>query len=136
MTVPSELRALQPCPFCNGEASLIIPSNLVVADCADVYVACDECEAQGQTIIVELRDAVEGRFPQEEAEAVQAWNQRNNASALLDEIEGLKRDRDLLIRDFESRAKQCRTNLDAFDTTAASVWDFAADAIREKRDVA
>lgn len=31
--------------------------------------------------------------------------------------------------DFRNRARICRTNPDAFDTKAASVWDFAADAL-------
>lgn len=34
--------------------------------------------------------------------------------------------------DFRWRAEQCRTNLDAYDATAASVWDLAADAVRER----
>lgn len=36
------------------------------------------------------------------------------------------------VRDFRWRARQCRTNLDAFDPSAAAVWDFAADALEGK----
>ena len=60
------------CPHCNGEA-WIIQSPISPRMAA----TCRSCGAIGG-----LRDT--------EAEAVQAWNQRNNASALLDEIEGLR----------------------------------------------
>lgn len=36
------------------------------------------------------------------------------------------------IKDFRWRAHQCRTNPDAIDSTAAVVWDFAADALEQK----
>ena len=39
------------------------------------------------------------------------------------------------VEDFRWRARQCRTNRDAFDTKAASVWDAAADALETKHAV-
>lgn len=37
------------------------------------------------------------------------------------------------VKDFRWRAEQCRTNPDAFDTKAAAIWDFAADALEGKQ---
>ena len=34
--------------------------------------------------------------------------------------------------DFRWRAYQCRTNDMAFDPQAAAIWDFAADAVRDR----
>lgn len=53
-----------------------------------------------------------GFYPRE----LMAWNRRTE---------------DRYIADFRSRARMCRTNMDAYDDKAAAVWDFAADAIEE-----
>jgi len=71
-----EREGLRECPFCGGEASLEIPSDLNTAQYDDVCVCCDECEIRGQAVLVELAENVEGRFPDEEAEAIAAWNTR------------------------------------------------------------
>jgi len=67
---------LEACPFCGGEASLTIPSEHVQADCADIYVSCDECEAEGQHFVVETQDRTPDLWPYEQRDAVAAWNQR------------------------------------------------------------
>ena len=36
------------------------------------------------------------------------------------------------VADFRHRARICRTNPDAFDTKAASIWDLAADALEAR----
>jgi len=68
---------LKPCPFCGGEASLTIPSEQVQADCADIYVSCDECEAEGQRFVVEMQDRTPYLWPYEQRDAIAAWNQRS-----------------------------------------------------------
>lgn len=72
---------LKPCPFCGGEAALIIPSELVEADCADIYVSCEECEAESQHVVVEMRDRTPDLWPCERRDAIAAWNTRLSHSA-------------------------------------------------------
>lgn len=67
---------LEACPFCGGKASLTIPSEHVQADCADVYVSCDECEAEGQHFVVEMQDRTPDLWPYEQRDAIAAWNKR------------------------------------------------------------
>lgn len=67
---------LKGCPFCGGEASLTIPSEHVQADCADIYVSCDECEVEGQRFVVEMKDRTSDLWPYEQRDAIAAWNTR------------------------------------------------------------
>lgn len=71
-----EIEKLKSCPFCGGEASLTIPSEHVQADCADIYVSCDECEAEGQHFVVEMQDRTPDLWPYEQRDAIAAWNTR------------------------------------------------------------
>jgi hypothetical protein len=57
-----------------------------------------------------------------------------SAPALIDHLEsdgGVEAMREH-VRDFRWRANQCRTNLDAYDSNAAAIWDLAADALEGK----
>ncbi len=73
--IPDSAKLL-PCPFCGGEASLTIPSEHVQADCADIYVSCDECEAEGQRFVVEMQGRTPDLWPYERRDAIAAWNTR------------------------------------------------------------
>lgn len=53
---------LKPCPFCGGEAKIIVSGGCDGEDCL-VWVCCDECGAESA-----LLDSTE--------EATAAWNRR------------------------------------------------------------
>lgn len=60
---------------------------------------------------------------------VQAFARHREAS-IAPYVEALR----ALVKDFRWRSRMCRTNADAFDTKAAAVWDFAADAVQAQID--
>lgn len=55
---------------------------------------------------------------------------RHREASIAPYIEALR----ALVKDFRWRSRMCRTNADAFDTKAAAVWDFAADAVQAQID--
>lgn len=73
--------ALKPCPFCGGAASLDDLGYCGPADCYDVVVVCDECDARGTTLFVDQHQPGAREFEAEvAAEAVAAWNKRSAES--------------------------------------------------------
>jgi Lar family restriction alleviation protein len=70
---------LKPCPFCGGPADIITPSFPMAADCDDIFVKCEDCDAMGAQVLFDqdthdaedLEDLID--------EAVTAWNTRFEA---------------------------------------------------------
>lgn len=42
--------ALEPCPFCGGEGVVVPVPTDMAADCTDVYVRCQACDAMGHDL--------------------------------------------------------------------------------------
>lgn len=68
---------LLPCPFCGSDAHLSGLGYCGPADCYDVQVVCDRCDAQTATLIVDqsLPD-VAAQEAQVSAKAAASWNRR------------------------------------------------------------
>ena len=67
---------------------------------------------------------------QYDAEKVAELAARHREASIAPYVEALR----ALVKDFRWRSRMCRTNADAFDTKAAAVWDFAADAVQAQID--
>lgn len=76
MISPEKIAA---CPFCGGIGILVpVPAGMQ-ADCADVYVRCEACDAVGPSFLFERGSGQDDPHPM----AISAWNTRAPSSELL-----------------------------------------------------
>jgi Lar family restriction alleviation protein len=85
---------LLPCPFCGGEAHLSGLGYCGPANCYDVTVVCDGCDAQTAALIVDQsRNDVKEQETAVSAEAAAAWNRRARLAVRAGvELEAVARD--------------------------------------------
>lgn len=73
-----EIAYLKPCPFCGGQARVSGLGYSGPADCYDVKVICDGCDAQTASFIVDQHSSDVGAIEAEvAAQAAAAWNRRH-----------------------------------------------------------
>jgi Lar family restriction alleviation protein len=70
---------LDPCPFCGSTDVELDENPTTTCGDADVYVLCQECQAQGPPCRVGCRDEEEDGPIDLEAEAAEFWNRRGSA---------------------------------------------------------
>ncbi len=78
---------LESCPFCKGEPDLHSVSLPMDYDCADVYVSCSKCDAQGPSILFDQGTHTVADIHDLEDEAIAACNTR--AQPASDDVAGL-----------------------------------------------
>lgn len=86
MNAPVESKLL-PCPFCGGEAHLwpvIMPFD---ADCDTITVQCSQCDAIGANVLVDQGVHAQSDLPELEAEAITAWNTRDQVAELVEAVQ-------------------------------------------------
>lgn len=67
------------CPFCGGNGILVPVPTEMQADCVDVYVRCEACDAMGPSVLFERGSGQDDPHPM----AVAAWNARAPSPELL-----------------------------------------------------
>lgn len=67
---------LKPCPFCGGEARLLVPDYPLIADCADAYASCAQCDVRGPSMLIDMDIHEASDWPDITAEAAKLWNTR------------------------------------------------------------
>lgn len=112
-------------------------TNLPTGSTEGLKVALVVCEMVVKASLFETRQSKgESLIGWQKGDGADALTIRNLArAALANSTEAGLSEAGLvgLERDFRQRANQCRHNLDGYDLTAAAVWDFAADAVRDAK---
>lgn len=83
---------LSPCPFCGGDGILVPAPMHMIADCTDVYVRCQACDAIGPAVLYERDTAQDDPHP----EAIAAWNTRAPLPAMVEKAVKGERERELI----------------------------------------
>jgi Lar family restriction alleviation protein len=122
------MSALKPCPFCGGEAGVVVHRPF-----PDAYVQCGECDA-------------EGPVSASEAAAVDAWNRRavdpalaaaearaEKAEAALREVAARAREAAQTLRAVTPDANAGPINVDEYARRAARHIERLAEALREAK---
>ncbi len=116
---------LRKCPFCGGDATIDVPHLPMLADCADVVVRCQNCDAQGQPVLFDQTVHGEDDLDALRQEAAEYWNKRATLETLTQEVERL---RGLLIDPGDPAWEDARAVL-AAELRKADMADHADDVV-------